>query len=208
MIFGALKVVGIALGVLVLLIVSVLIGMASSRKAKIRRKITALPVSRIADLRDGAQVRVVGEVAQAEETLLAPLSKRDVAAWEVVVRYTEHGKGGSGGRRSEAVDFLLRDSSGSLLVTISDAAFAMAEDHEEDFRFQEAPEILHDIFTAQGNSVEPGPGSRLNGSEAAVEIGETVAVVGIVSITGEGDARQVSIVADPKHGLLLSDDAA
>lgn len=187
------------------------------------RAMRAVPLRRIADVKGGEKVRIVGEV-EAPRTLRAPLSGRACAYWRVTVR-EQRGSGKS--RRwvtiideQEGVDFFLRDGMAKALIKTAHAQAVLDQDgrYVSGFMRDAPPEL--EVFLAQRGHSSKGWffNKNMQYREGIVEPGETVAAVGVGRWERDPDEEPTAggyrdviqprrLVLDrPEDGLLLISD--
>ncbi len=185
-----LSVFGIAFGVVgIVVVVLGFMGIASyfSEGATTLRAMRAAPQVRIAGAKDGAKVRLVGRVAShGEERLAAPLSGRACVAFRVHVEERVRGRKSSHWRtmldEREAVDFVLEDKSGRAIVCARGGKLLIDLDHRQGSgTFHDATPALESYLAQHGQQSTGmlGFNKQLRYREGALEIGETVAVVGV-----------------------------
>lgn len=177
----------------------------------------------VAAIKDGSTVSICGRLAYAAPPLVAPLSGRRCAAWEVtVVQWVENGEDA---KRWEVVvseqrsqDFYLDDGTGRALITARSPMMAL----HRDVRFtsgpssQAAPE-LEAFLARHGLSREYALGYELVWHEGVLEEGEQVAVLGAARLEADPDGVGTSyrdgalrvVVDEPDEDpLMLSDSRA
>jgi hypothetical protein len=80
-----------------------------------RWRMARLPLTRIADARPGARVKLQGRAEPIAGLLRAPLSDAPALAWLITLRHIASGRRQQA-QREHACDFVLRDDSGMVLV--------------------------------------------------------------------------------------------
>jgi hypothetical protein len=189
------------------------------------RRLAELGAVPIADVPEGASVRIVGTLSYVGEPLLSPITRRSCACYHVLVK-EKHGK------RMETVidesrysDFLVRDGSGVALVRVVSASLAIVRDeHRYTGGFgeldptDEMKELLarhEQSSTARGIFFDSE--RRLTYEEGLLEAGETVAVFGRGRWEPDPDPtagrsyrdRAMRLVLDdpdPPATMIISDD--
>lgn len=145
---------------------------ALTRDIRLRRAVRRKRATRIADARDGDQVKLVGQVIALDDQAEAPLSQQEcvfVHAWTETIRVTSLINGVpveswvDGGQTHGGCDFLLEDDSGRALVKLTG-----------DF---EPLSLLPPWRYADHANREAG----VRGKEAVVRAGDRIAVIGTVT---------------------------
>jgi hypothetical protein len=194
---------------------------ATRRALKLSKRIA------IGKIRDGATVKICGRLAYAQVPLVAPLSGRRCAAWEVVVARkvtTETLRGGGGTRWEELIseqrsqDFTLDDGTGLALVKARSPMMALYRDACFRSGAGEAATSRLEAFLARhGRSSTSALGARyeLVYHEGVLEEGEQVAVLGTARLEADPDSATMGyrepavrvVVDEPDEDPLMLSDA-
>ena len=205
---------------LTLLVAATVAGHLAALLAGRQRAVRAITRALVRDLREGEVVNLVGKVDAAEGGLLeAPLSGRRCAHFWVVVQGALPGVPMEQWRvlvsRSESCDFMLRDPSGRVRVSLqSQGGTGLVKDDVHELTVATTRNARHRaILGAQERSLLPHP---VLFTEGVLEEGELVAVRGQVrsetGVAGEASAsfreasRRLVIGPGPDGELLVSDD--
>lgn len=138
-----------------------------------------LPETRVADLVEGKQVKVVG-VVEERDTMAAPLTQRPCVAWTIRSVAADGGWVLDRIARSAAVDFWLRDDDGGrVLVHGARAA----------------------LVVATGNAISAAREAGVVQREALLVPGDRIAVVGMVQ--RELDPAGVTMYREAPTRLVL-----
>jgi hypothetical protein len=130
----------------------------AARTARWSTLAARLPATRVAELAEGKQVKVVG-VVEERDTLPAPLTQRPCVAWTVRAVAADGGWVLDRIARSGAADFWLRDDDGGrVLVRGTRAA----------------------LVVATGNAISAARERGIVQREALVVPGDRIAVIGMV----------------------------
>ena len=191
-----------------------------------KRAMKAVPRRAIAEVIEGEQARVVGDVVIAEP-LSAPLSGRACACWTVTVeQHVSRGKSSYWKllvKESEAADFFLTDGTGKAIVRTSHTQALLEGDGRGGSGILSEPsEALTEFLAQRGHDTKGWFfNKRIRYREGVAEPGETVAVVGTgrwerdpdeEASAGEGyrEARMPKrlVMGPPADGkpLMLSDE--
>lgn len=182
-----------------------------------RRALKKVRPTRVRDAREGERVKVVGDAKPSGETLSAPLSGRPCVAWQLRV-WVEERRTGDLVNESQVREFYVDDETGRALVRTSAAKLALEEDGEGGMgTFQAASPELEAFCKARGIDTKSWVGleRELRYREAVVEVGETVAVMGVArwevdpgSIAKEGyrDGEKRLVVEAPRDGAVVISD--
>jgi hypothetical protein len=173
---------GIALAIAAVVGVVVLVAWLFSPDRVLLRKLRAVSIVRIADVPDGATVRIVGRLRKRAKLLRAPLSGRKCAFFRAVVKE----KAGKNSwreivREVESVDFVVEDSTGRAIVETSSLEVAVVLDHHaRSGAFEDAAEVLESFLRRHGleSTGVFGWNRALRYEEGVLEPGEEVAVLG------------------------------
>lgn len=155
-----------------------MLGVESRARLEGRDLLLRTPRTDIASFPEGSAAKVVGRVTSGRGRIVAPLSRSECAAYEVLVR---GGEGAELERRTAACDFLVEDHTGRALVT---AAGLLLVNHyfslyEETGLFRKASPAAVEILRSVGI---PPPsllsGTRFGFGERRICFGDWVAVFG------------------------------
>lgn len=206
-------------------------GFYFSKDARARRALQAQERTPIDKVQEGAVVKIGGRVVHGEETVVAPLTGRVCACWEVIVQeYRSSGNSGSWReiiREQEARPFYLEDETGRALVRDSYPEFVLDKDGKfESGTWNDATEDLEAFLAEHGHESTGflGFNKSIRYFEGVLEEGESAAVMGKAlreidtsglvggSGGGGGGYRQsptiVVIEANDEGKLLVSDNIA
>lgn len=189
---------------------------------ELARRARRMRATDIAELREGAVVRVVGDVQRLERWVVAPISKRACAYWslEVSVRMVEPGRRGYWQlvhAASAGEQFRLADASGACGVEPAAATAQLdGDEHREVVRGRALPASYVEYLEAAGVSVDAIGSAKVRFTERVLAFGETVAVAGAVRVVERprGAARERgyrdeaatwSCIGDVDGDLLISD---
>lgn len=158
-----------------------------SERATTLRAMSAATRTSIEDAKDGATVRLVGRVAWlAQERLASPLSGRACVAFRVHVETRVRGRKSSYWRTTiderESVDFVLEDPSGRAIVRARGGKLLIDLDHHRSSgTFHDATPELRGYLAEHGQDSTGllGLNKPMRYREGVLEVGETVAVVGV-----------------------------
>ncbi|MEM7157679.1 MAG: GIDE domain-containing protein [Myxococcota bacterium] len=173
----------------------------------------------------GGQKRVVGTLSMNGEPLVAPLTGRACAAYEVVVEEASQDSGTHWtviAREVRAEPFIVDDGTGRAFVDPAGATLAITRDsRSQSGIFKEPDSREADFLARHGESTK---GTALNRSlrfcEGALELGETVAVLGRGAVSFDDDptsrsheggyrrnsqATKIEISAGPRTPVYISD---
>lgn len=177
-----------------------------SPRARARRAAFRLPRARIQDVKTGEFVRVEGRVELCDELLVAPLSQRRCAHYQLSVDYARDAKRYvTALSEAKTVPFLVADDTGRALIEIERPVVEVVVDHywtaldiDAETRF----ELERYLFTQGGTGrallAEP---KRLRYAEGALEEGERVHVTGVAEWV---DAPEVGLTyRDSGQRLVL-----
>jgi hypothetical protein len=191
-----------------------------------RRALKSNRLIAIGDIRDGATVKISGRLAFAMVPLVAPLSGRRCAAWEVVVirKVVTSTARGDSTRWEEIIteqrsqDFLLDDGTGRALVKARSPMMALSRDANFHSGAREAPTPRLEAFLAShgwasANTI--GTRHELLYHEGVLEEGEQVAVLGSARLEADPDAEAGSyrcaslrvVIDEPDEDPLMLSDA-
>jgi hypothetical protein len=168
-----------------------------------------MPIVPIAALEIGARVRISGSVEVLDVELDGPLSGRGCVHYRVDLD-EEHGCGEDArwvviGRERRSVDFVVRDSTGAVLVRVARAEIEAGYDYSSRSGFLDEPTVNELALLERFNEDPEGFifNRKLRYAEGVLEVGEEVAVMGIVRAGVDGFAR---IIEAPPDGALLVTD--
>lgn len=191
-----------------------------SEAQRVKRALRAAPVTTIATMRAGEIVRVVGSLRLRPHRLQAPLSGRPCAVYSLLVR-EKHGRSSREiFRESEAVEFAIDDSSGTVLVRPEVFRLGLVEDHNQRSGvWHDASDAVVAYLQSKGQSPKNwlGFNRALQFYEAVLEEDEPVAVLGVVVLepdpeptsAGEGyrDRPMRKVLVTPPGGAMFISDA-
>lgn len=177
---------GVAIAVVVASVVGITLAIVFAERARLLRWMRKQPRRAIGDAVDGEVVRLVGRVALTGAPLVAPLTGRPCAAWQVVVEeYRSNGKSGSWrkvGHAHDGTEFVLDDGTGRAVIEPRAARVEMVFDQTTKSGTFDDPTAIEEALLARLGL--RGRGWLFNKSlryqEGALEPGETIAVVGCV----------------------------
>jgi hypothetical protein len=195
-----------------------------SENARIKRAIRKAPRTLIADFPEHGAAKIVGTVRLLDESIPAPLTKRDCAYYETTVE--EHRRRGKHSRwvtiirESGGVPFLLEDSSGRALVDPRGARVALVVDNKSRSGTFDDATAEEEEFLQRHNRQSKGwfLNRSLRYREGVLEIGETVTVFGAgvreADPDGAGQAggyrelppTRIRLGGSSKSALMISDD--
>jgi len=136
---------------------------------------------KIRDAVDGGLVRIVGEVEKEHETVRAPLSGRDVLAYEVCVEVHANRFWQTLHRENKAVPLLLRDDSGAIRIDPGAAKIVLDRRTAHDCGHLEDLGELDGAFLRSRNIERTswlGLNRKLRLTEWTLEQGDTMAAIG------------------------------
>ncbi len=155
------------------------------RGTTIRRKMRSVPLVGIADIQEGQRARVHG--VPSGTPLLAPLSGRSCVYYAVVVEEEVVGQTRNywvkTASEAQWTDFLLTDPSGQLHVLTTDAVAGALFRSAQSGGFHVNEASMHAFLERQatkGIRIPSRPHRTVRMTEAILEIGTTIAVVGTV----------------------------
>lgn len=214
----------IVAGFIMLFLVIMIFSFFFSKDARTKRALASKERASIKDVEEGHEVKIAGRLAYAEEPLIAPLSGRPCACWEVVVEeYKSSGKSGSWReiiRDQECLTFFIEDDSGKALVVDQVPRVAIDKDsHHRSGTFNDATEELSAFLHEHGHESVGmfGFNRRMRYKEGVLEEGEEVAVMGLArreaDPSGSGrsggyrEAPTIVIIDAPEGGQCLISDS-
>lgn len=192
-----------------------------SRWGKLRRA----PRVRVADARDGAQVKLIGRLRHVEPPIPAPLSLRPCAYYQVVVRQRK--SRGDSSHWKTIIDeqrcvarFLLEDESGTALIETDQLQVKLDQDTQlSSGTFNDASPELEAFLTSRGQQSRGWVFNKtLRYLEGVLEEGEVVVVQGLCHLEPDPDPARAGagyrdrplrprLAASPEVRLLASDRA-
>lgn len=168
-----------------------------------------------------AQTRVVGRLRYLHQPLVAPLSKKPCAGYQLIVETSHDGEIRQVLCEAKAVDFLIEDETGVAFVRAAGSvSLALVKDvHQCSLSLTDLTPEMTQLFnrTQQLASVNPQAGDPLCFREGVLTEEELVLVVGEgrwevdPSRDAHGyrePARRLLMVASPGQPLVISDDPA
>ena len=218
---------GFVFAIIAFVVVLVILGVIFNPAARMRRALREIPETPIGQAQAG-RVKIRGKVDCLGEPLVAPLSGRRCAVWEIHVEQRR-----SSGKSSHWVtliketqgqDFLLRDDSGKALVRFPPPGFLWMVNHKDvDMRsgtFNDASPELEAYLSRHGKSSKGLVFNKaMRYHEGVLEPGEEVLAAGDgawepdpdpdLGTSGEGyrvSPRRLVITAPAAGKLMLSDD--
>ncbi len=167
--------------------------------------------TRIADLVDGATAKLVGRLHLGDETLHAPLSGRQCAAYEVRVDRRRRLRWRECERRRGQSGFYLDDGSGEVFVPVDGPLRLQLE---VDGRYWSGKRATRALARFLGGLAEDDPQARFRCDEATIGEGAKVAVYGSFrrqparQEQGERPYREraFEFVAEPADGAIHVSD--
>jgi hypothetical protein len=138
-----------------------------------------LPATRVGDLAEGRQVKVVG-IVEAQETIPAPLTQRPCVGWTIRAVAANGGWVLDQIARSAACDFWLRDDDGGRVLVHGERAA---------------------LVVATGNAISAAREAGVVQREALLIPGDRIAVVGMVQ--RELDPGGVTMYREAPTRLVL-----
>lgn len=179
---------------------------------KAKRKIKNTPIVSVADIQEGALVKVVGAVDCAGEPMPAPLSGRPCTFFRIKVsEYRSRGKSGSYVTiidDTDGIEFIVSDSTGGAFVDPSLVRAVLEVDAKFNSGLMKtAGENLEAYLSAHGRSSKGWVfNKRMKYYEGVIEPGETVAVVGIAHWETSSGRDRVLRIKSPDDGPVLLTD--
>lgn len=179
---------GYSILIFALLLVSVgMYGYYFSDNAIIKRALRKVPAKRIGDFRDGDTGRITGRVVFAGKTLIAPLSKRPCAWFDITVEEYYRTHSNRGGRwmviinAKKSADVVLFDGTHYALIDTKYADSYLVKDGKyESGTFNDASDDLEFFLSEYGTTSTGflGLNRQLRYREGILEKGETCSVSG------------------------------
>lgn len=201
---------------LAFLIIVIALFLRPSRDRGIRA-IAATPRKKIADVRDGELVRIVGKVALHGEALTAPVSGRQCAFYEARVEEKHQQEDRASWKtiveEIRGSDFVIDDGSGRARIAMARADVVVVHDsrHLEGFLSEKAAPEVEKFLTRHGESAtRSGKARELHYVEGVLEAPEEVAAAGVARWEKDaaGERRLVIEPADATSRVLVSDEPA
>ena len=206
-------------------VAAIVLGGYFQRGARLRRALRGAPRSAIAEVAEGAVVRVHGTVT-AGATIIAPLTGRSCVFYEAVVEErVSNGKSSSWRQRVRevrGVPFVIDDGTGRTLVDPTNAEVDVHLDATLRSGFLDDPTPTEQAFLQR--HAQAGQGwvfnKQLRYREGVIEVGERIAAMGrpvrepdpdaVGQVGGYRDAlpTRVRLGGSPAHPIVLSDDAS
>jgi len=156
-----------------------------NRDARVKRGLGKVPRGRLAGLVAGSVVKVVGRLDYVSEPVVAPLSQRRCAYYELTIEeWRRRGRGSEWVPVVEQTshrDFVVRDGKAAALVRASAAEIAVHKDEHDATGITKSPTPeLAALLEQHGQSATGffGVNRRLRFREGVLEAGEHVAVCG------------------------------
>lgn len=185
-----------ACGVPLLLFIGIAIVSAFSKAGRARFAIERRFGTPIESLEVGTRSKVIGRARPLDGRLVQPPdSDRRGVAYEVDLRYTK-GSEGSHDFLRDAVDFVVEDDTGRVLVRTDAVILILEHGPERMVSVDEAPAWMREI--------NPRKYGRYGVREAVVEPGGTVAVLGTVQRTEHPDCA-FELVAGDEGEVVIGD---
>jgi hypothetical protein len=193
-----------------------------SAPAKAKRALSARPPRRIADVEDGAVVKIVGKVELLEAPLVSPIAQRECAFYEAFVEEELGDENGSNWTQRIAEryarNFVVREGSSKAVVDVSGATFAIVADvhTRSGFLNDATPEL--EVFLRKYDQESTGLlgfNRTFRYREGAIEAGEIVSVLGrarwerdpdVESVGYRDTKKRLVIEAPPDGTVIVSDD--
>lgn len=183
-----------------------------------RRALAQVRATPIARVKEGTLVKIVGRAKPLSAALRAPISARRCVAWSLhVERSARNGWATIHSAQNES-SFLVEDASGRARVDVRRARLVLHDDHirENGGLGANWSEPLVEYCNAHEIETKDflGLDRNLRCREGVLELGETVAVMGVATfepVAGASDAgfresaRRLVIVAPDDAPILLSD---
>jgi hypothetical protein len=180
----------------------------SSRAQRTRRAMRGTPRTPIADLTEGAMVRVVGRVVGGSP-LASPLGERPCVYYCVILESPGRlGDYEERFREERGVEFVIDDGTGCVLIDPKPPVSAQLDDEREQLfssrRASTTTDAMKALLARHDWTSKGLLGERdLSYRERVIEVGSTVAVLGRVVRGLDGETR---IHGAPDLPLLLSDE--
>jgi hypothetical protein len=159
-----------------------------NRDARVKRALGKVPRGRLGSVVAGSVVKLVGRLDCVGEPLVAPLSRRRCAYYELdIEEWRSRGRGGDWVtvvRQASGRDFVLRDGQAAALVRTNAAEIAVHKDEQDATGILKAPTPeLEALLEQHGQKATGllGLNRKLRFREGVLEAGEHVAVCGAPS---------------------------
>lgn len=177
----------------------------------LRQRLIKAPRKAIADVQKNEVVKIVGRLELEGEPLHAPLSGRECALFDVLVR-EKRGRGNSWYtviRETRMREFFVADDSGRARVRMSRVEVLVVRDEHQDSGFLDDATPEQEAYLARHGQYTEGVimNRTLRYEEGVLEEGEMVAVLGRARWeTVDGEERLVMEAIDSQNALVASDD--
>ena len=190
------------------------------RRAWVRQRLRKARAVPIAQVGDRSVAKVVGHLRFLEEPLLAPLSGRRCAHYEMFVEVWEGGDWRTVLHLRDSRDFLLVDASGRARVQMPAPEVAAVVDLRRNSGSGRRPtsELLEFLARHRVPAFEGGLAREMRYFEGCLEEGEEIAVLGWAEEEPDPDPRATSSYREmakrivflhrDRHPLLVTDDPA
>jgi hypothetical protein len=181
----------------------------NQREQRIKRLLRQTPTTRVCNVVDGAVVKIVGTLEYAQPPQEAPLSGWACAFFSVIVE-KQHRNGRTVlGRQETGVEFLVRDESGTVRVSVSKHVSSALEKWRHFTGGEELDRYLKE------RNIRPFFKWNVTAREAMLTAGARVAVAGLVrwEQTSDGTrgyreaARRLTMYSSDSLPIFVSDDA-
>ncbi len=211
-------------GFILVFLVVMVIGFLFSKDARTKRALAGKQRVSIKDIEEGLEVKVSGRLSYAEEPLVAPLTGRPCACWEVTVE--EYRKSGNSGswreiiREQECQPFFIDDDTERALVRDTIPIVAIEKDgHFKSGTFNDASDELESFLYEHGHQSVGmlGFNRSLRYKEGVLEEGEDVAAAGLAHREpdpgghgrsgGYRDAPTIVVIEAPEGGQCMLSDS-
>jgi hypothetical protein len=208
----------------VIVVVIIVLVAVFSKEARLKRKMRALRPTPIDKAVSGQVTKLVGKLVPVAPPILAPLSGKPCAFYEVVVEeWRRTGRSGSYVRvihETNGQDFLLEDATGRAFVRIAGAQTVVVRDGKfKSGTFNDASPTLQTFLDKHGRKSTGllGFNKGMRYYEGVFEPGETVTVVGVAAREHDPDPAagfagyreqptRVIMARAGEQPLLVSDD--
>lgn len=209
----------LALGLLIMMGVVIFIALYFSKKAVIMRTLQKQPKTAISSLQENQKAKIIGKAKPISEILMAPLSGRRCVYYNVIV---EKKTGGKNSHWKDIIndekeqDFILESYSGEAIVKMKDyKSYFVADKKYKSGHFNDPDLKLQNYLELhKQNSLDFfGFNKTLRYKEAIIEVGESVAVIGLVKFEHSSNygietsySKIPVLQSDAKNQLIISDD--
>jgi hypothetical protein len=188
-----------------LLVVGAVLVAAFGKRERSARALVLADTSPIAELEPGARAKVVGKVRPLDRrTIPAPHTGRAAVCYEVLFRWQSGNSGDSESASHEAIDFVVEDATGSVIVRAGEIRPVLEHDREDDVPVAKAGPWIFDL--AKRAEMRVADYGHFSIREGVLEPGETVAVLGRVQ-RSEAGTIPFELVAIEDEGLVVSDES-